>query len=463
MLESSYQASAPATRSNSVIVITHPSDEPDMPQSSDALKQILLTWLHERHQALLEQVMMTWEEGLGRLKPDDALAQQLMAAMPVPPVPPPLIAAAHPVITSDPELGAALDLLDNAPSQAEVLHKLLDGLRPFADRSALYIIKQGIASLYASRSFDGDAAKPGTPIVPPPELEALISGQVPVIQKTGAAYLALVRPLSGLTSADVRIHPIRLKRKTVALVLTDSGLRSTLDNPQHIRALVRSAEAALAFLSGPKDEDKPSSGPLKTTGPMPVIAPIAPLPPPMARPTPTPPVPPLPPPMARPTPPTPLPPIGPPASHATTTMKMPVPAELRLPARPAPPAPSSPPSSIAPIALPSAIGPSSMPTQQVPEPIEAGPTLDPKIRATAERLARVLVSDIELYFPQKVAQGRQQGNIYSLLRDELERSRATFIDRFGEPTESQHRIFIQTVQAQLCEGIPSKLGPAPWA
>ena len=105
-----------------------------------------------------------------------------------------------------------------------------------------------------------------------------------------------------------------------------------------------------------------------------------------------------------------------------------------------------------------------MPTQQVPEPIEAGPSaLDPKIRATAERLARVLVSDIELYFPQKVAQGRQQGNIYSLLRDELERSRATFIDRFGEPTESQHRIFIQTVQAQLCEGIPSKLGPAPWA
>ena len=338
MLESSYQASAPATRSNSVIVITHPSDEPDMPQSSDALKQILLTWLHERHQALLEQVMMTWEEGLGRLKPDDALAQQLMAAMPVPPVPPPLIAAAHPVITSDPELGAALDLLDNAPSQAEVLHKLLDGLRPFADRSALYIIKQGIASLYASRSFDGDAAKPGTPIVPPPELEALISGQVPVIQKTGEAYLALVRPLSGLTSADVRIHPIRLKRKTVALVLTDSGLRSTLDNPQHIRALVRSAEAALAFLSGPKDEDKPSSVPLKATGPMPVIAPIAPMAP-----------------MA---PPTPLPPIGPPASHATTTMKMPVPAELRLPARPAPPAPSSPPSSIAPIALPPAIGPS---------------------------------------------------------------------------------------------------------
>ncbi|MBL0211494.1 MAG: hypothetical protein IPQ13_11390 [Holophagaceae bacterium] len=419
-----------------------------MPQPSDALKQILLTWLHERHQALLEQVMMTWEEGLGRLQPDDALAKELLAAVP------PAAPAPSPVVTSDPELGAALDLLDNAPSQAEVLHKLLDGLRPFADRSALFIIKQGIASLYAFRGFDGESAKPGTPVVPPPELEALISGQLPVVQQAGEAYLALIRPLSGLTSADVRIHPIRLKRKTVALVLADSGLRRTLDNPQHVRALVRSAEAALAFLAGPKDEDKPGTGPLKATGPMPTLAP-APRPAPPAAAAPQ-----APPPLA---PPTPLPPIGLPAGHAAPTMQMQIPAALKPPAQPPSFTPAAPPAPAAPIALPAAIAPSSMPTQQVPEPIEAGPALDPKIRATAERLARVLVGDIELYFPQKVAQGRQQGNLYSLLRDELERSRATFIDRFGEPTEQQHRIFIQTVQAQLCEGIPSKLGPAPWS
>ena len=103
--------------------------------------------------------------------------------------------------------------------------------------------------------------------------------------------------------------------------------------------------------------------------------------------------------------------------------------------------------------------------QRPPEPLPApaASDLDPKIRSTAERLARVLVGDIELYFPQKVAQGRQQGNLYALLRDELERSRATFIDRFGEGVESQHRIFIQTVHSQLCEGLPSKLGTAPWA
>ncbi len=401
-----------------------------MPQPSDALKQIIRTWLHERHQALLEQVMMTWEEGLGRLQPDDAVAQQLLAAMPAPPPP----ASAPPSSQGpgmDREVGTALDLLDNAPSQAEVLHKLLDGLRPFADRSALFILKQGLATLYASRGFDGDTAKPGLSVVPPPELEALISGQLSVIQQVGEGYLALVRPLSGLTSGDLRILPIRLKRKAVALVLTDSGLRRTLDNPHHIRSLVRCAEAVLAFLAGPKDEDKPGTGPLKSTGPIPISAPSLPAP------ALQPPPPPLP-------PPTPLPPMSAPqAAHLAPTMKVDVPAELRAPAAP-------------PLAAP--VPPSSMPTQQMPE----ADALDPKIRTTAERLARVLVGDIELYFPQKVAQGRQQGNLYALLRDELERSRATFIDRFGEPVEKQHRIFIQTVHSQLCEGIPAKLGTSPW-
>ena len=88
---------------------------------------------------------------------------------------------------------------------------------------------------------------------------------------------------------------------------------------------------------------------------------------------------------------------------------VPVPQGLRSPA----PVPMAP---MAPVSLPSY----SAPTQQVPEPIESATTLDPKIRTTAERLARVLVGDIELYFPQKVAQGRQQGNPWRNV--EIERS-----------------------------------------
>ncbi len=91
------------------------------------------------------------------------------------------------------------------------------------------------------------------------------------------------------------------------------------------------------------------------------------------------------------------------------------------------------------------------------------PDLDPKTRAAAERLARVLVGDIELYFPAKVEQAKSQGNLYGLLREELERSRHNFIERFGEEVESKYAIFKQTVVGQLCDGELSKLGKAPWA
>jgi hypothetical protein len=70
---------------------------------------------------------------------------------------------------------------------------------------------------------------------------------------------------------------------------------------------------------------------------------------------------------------------------------------------------------------------------------------------------------VELYFPAKVAQARTQGNLYRQLRDELERSRATFVERFGEEVENRHRIFTTTLVQLLCEGDASKLGAAPWA
>ena len=38
-----------------------------------------------------------------------------------------------------------------------------------------------------------------------------------------------------------------------------------MENPHHIRTLVRCAEAVLAFLAGPKEEDKPGTGPLRFT------------------------------------------------------------------------------------------------------------------------------------------------------------------------------------------------------
>lgn len=336
----------------------------------EPLKQMIHKWVNDRHQALLEQVMMTWEEGMGRLNPDDGLLQkihELLAPLPAQEDPFPEVAP-----DTENDLGAALNLLESSASQGEVLKRLLDGLQPFVERSALFVIKQGIASLFSQRGFESDIPKPGAPVVPPPELEALIQCKVPFIETPGAAYQALLGTLSRFEASCVRILPLRLRRKTVALLLVDSGLRQVIDHPNHVRAIAHTAEAALSFLAGLKEDEKPS-----------VSA----------------------------------------ESHP------------------------------------------SMPTQRIPEPIvePAVTALDPKIRANAERSARVLVGDIELYFPNKVIQGRQKANVYAALRDELDRSLASFVERYSAEVESQHHIFYQTVVQQLCEGDPGKLGQAPWA
>jgi len=329
-----------------------------------ALQNALQQWSLDCQQEVWEDLTRAWQGCRDRFLPDAALLERIQSLMPAPePVPAPR--------DTDTELGAALDLIAEAGTQGEVLKRLLDAALPFSGRCALYVIKQGIATLYGHRGFEAEQPRLGVPVVPPPELEALIQGQVRMIDSPESAYQALLGPLSPTRAASVRLLPLHLRRKTVALLLADSGPDDRMDHPAHLRALALGAEARLAHLAVLREEERQGS------------------------------------------------------------------AE----------------------AHPSVL------TQRIPDPIAepAGPALDPTVRSNAERSARVLVGDIELYFPAKVTQGQMQGNLYGAMRDELDRSRASFVERYGVELESQHQIFYKTVLQQLCAGDPSRLGPAPWA
>ncbi len=334
------------------------------PNDTEALRTILATWAAERHQRLFEDIAGTLQAAGIRTQPDADLVNRLVAALPQAPS----ADAEGPGI--DRELGAALDLLEGATSQSEALRRLLDGLDPVVERCALYVIKQGIPNLYAWRGFEGTTAKPGTPVVPPSDLEELLTGRQAWLGKC-PGYQALLAPLARMEATEARIYPLRLKRKPVALLLVDAGMRQTLDHPQALRALAQAASATLSSLAGAKEEEK----------------------------------------------------APPPTDHPTL--------------------------------------PTMLVQDPIPEP--ATPALDPKVKAAAERFARVLAGDIELYFPAKVEQARTQGNLYGLLRDELDRSRHSFVERFGEEVEVRHGIFGRAIIELLCEGDAGRLGAAPWA
>nr|WP_320132801.1 hypothetical protein [uncultured Holophaga sp.] len=330
------------------------------------IRQTLQRWLEERDRSWRERFDALCREGLERDLEDGSLLESLAAL--TPPVTP---APAGPAF--EPLLGEGLALLEAAQSQGEVLKRLLEAIRPLAGRSALFVVKQGIASLYTSLGFEGESPRPGSPVIPPSELEAMISGRIHRLDRPGPAYESLLSPLSRFEAESILILPLRLRRRTVAVLLADSGLAPSLDHPNTIRTLLHVAESCISYLAGQKEEDRTSS---------------------------------------------------------------------------------------------SETSPGGM-TQQLPDPISETipppPPVDPKVRANAERSARVLVGDIELYFPGKVEQGRSAGSLYALLRDELDRSRASFVERYGEDLERHHRIFASTVVQQLCGGDPALLGPAPWA
>ena len=76
----------------------------------------------------------------------------------------------------------------------------------------------------------------------------------------------------------------------------------------------------------------------------------------------------------------------------------------------------------------------------------------------ARRLARLLVTEVKLYNEELVEQGRKKGDVYSVLREDIDRSRQIFEDRIAEEVRSQSDYFHDALVRILAGGDPSVLG-----
>ena len=90
-------------------------------------------------------------------------------------------------------------------------------------------------------------------------------------------------------------------------------------------------------------------------------------------------------------------------------------------------------------------------------PIEVGEE-ERRLHNDARRFARLLVSEIKLYNAKKVKEGRNQGDIYDRLRDDIERSREMYAKRVAPPVAARHDYFHQELVNTLAEGDSAKLG-----
>ncbi|MCA1817001.1 MAG: hypothetical protein LC746_11445 [Acidobacteria bacterium] len=76
----------------------------------------------------------------------------------------------------------------------------------------------------------------------------------------------------------------------------------------------------------------------------------------------------------------------------------------------------------------------------------------------ARRFARLLVSEIKLYNEQKVSDGRQHADLYSRLREEIDRSRQMYDKRVHPSVAPRYDYFHQELVNTLAEGDAAKLG-----
>jgi hypothetical protein len=82
-----------------------------------------------------------------------------------------------------------------------------------------------------------------------------------------------------------------------------------------------------------------------------------------------------------------------------------------------------------------------------------------KVHKDAQRFAKLLVSEIELYNKMKVADGRKNKDLYTRLKSDIDRSRQTFEKRFGKTLGKEFDYFHDELVKTLAANDSTVLGP----
>ena len=76
----------------------------------------------------------------------------------------------------------------------------------------------------------------------------------------------------------------------------------------------------------------------------------------------------------------------------------------------------------------------------------------------ARRLARLLVSEIQLYNQEEVEEGRRNNDVYERLKDDIDRSRQLYEERVAPDLRESTDYFYQELVRQLGAGDAKSLG-----
>jgi hypothetical protein len=295
-------------------------------------------------------------------------------------------------------LEAAMAALQDVTSQADVLNVLLDFAARFSKRVALFVVRGESATVWQARGFPDDNGLRNFNLnLGDTVVARVVHERVPVAAGLDfdPTFLAKVGHAAG---GNAILLPLVLREKVSALVYADCGLEGGKLDVAALKLLMRSAGMWLEVLA----LRKAMSG---AVPPEPAPAPQAERAPAVER------------------------SVTPERAAAlvASTAAEPVAAASRMAAA-------------------------------VATPESEWSSEERDVHTRAQRFARLLVDEIKLYNQDKVAEGRARKDLYDRLKDDIDKSRASYSKRYGSSPAASADYFTRELVRVLADDDASLLG-----
>lgn len=334
------------------------------------------------------------------------IVQHVLAGLPAAPAA--LATSTEETASIHPNLVQAVAAIHTGTSQKEILRALLDASSSSAARVALFVVKAGAATGWQGRGFaDDDSIKDfaldmnASPVAHAYQNRAATPANIAEMDGR------FVERFGGPANEQILVLPLLLKEKVAAMLYADGGAEGTLDAPS-LEVLVMATSAWLEVASLRKQAQKePAEPAYERPAPVPVqtVSSFA----------------------------------DPFAGHA--------------PKHIAPKAPEPEPEPVAEVvevAHAASSGAAASPAVAT-DPFAGLSPEDADTHRKAQRFARLLVDEIKLYNQAKVAEGRRHKDLYDRLKDDIEKSRATYQKRYGSTAAASGDYFQKEVVRSLAE------------
>ena len=314
-------------------------------------------------------------------------------------------------------LQAAVAAIQSANSQTDILSALLDGASSFAARAALFVLRGSTAVGWQARGFMDNNAIRTLSVDTGGGLAGVSLQQRSAVTGASAQWDPRLGATCGAPlDSNCQLLPLVIREKVAALLYADVGAdpgnRREVDTPS-LDLLVGAAGHWVELLALRK-----AAG---------------------------------------------LPPPTPQSVKAAVIANQPAVAEGTLAAAAVEP----PSSSVAAPAMVAAAAAASAPAASGLAPSAAAPAPLPEPSATAEdeevhrkakRFAKLLVDEIKLYNQAKVEEGKQNRDLYDRLKDDIDKSRATYEKRYASTPAAAADYFKQELVRGLAGSNPALLG-----